>query len=161
MENLLLLAKMQRIRRYYAGLVPEAEQFFNPTETEAQLAAAMATVGLRASPLRLLFTGASVVAAINSMLGGAGLALLAAQLGHVGMAGAPGRRRRRRHRVRAAPGVSATADRSTHAATLGRHRHLDTPGRWDGFPRRALHLLFPGHHFGLAGRAARGNPAWA
>jgi hypothetical protein len=84
MENLVLLGRMQRIRRYYAGLVPEAEQFFNPAETDAQLAAAMATVGLRASPLQLLFTGASVVAAINSMLGGAGLALLVARLGDLG-----------------------------------------------------------------------------
>ncbi len=84
MENLLLLDRMQRIRRYYAGLVPEAEQFFDPAEADAQLAAAMATVGLRASPLQLLFTGASVVAAINSMLGGVGLALLLARLGHLG-----------------------------------------------------------------------------
>ena len=84
MENLLLLERMQRIRRYYAGLVPEAEEFFDPAEIDAQLAAAMATVGLRASPLQLLFTGASVVAAINSMLGGAGLALLAGRLGRLG-----------------------------------------------------------------------------
>jgi hypothetical protein len=45
---------------------------------------AAATVGLQASPLQMLFTGASVVAAINSILGGAGLALLAARLGHLG-----------------------------------------------------------------------------
>jgi hypothetical protein len=84
MENLVLLEKMQRIRRYYGGLVPEAERFFNPAEADAQLAAAMATVGLRLPPLQLLFTGASVVAAINSMLGGVGLALLVARLGHLG-----------------------------------------------------------------------------
>jgi hypothetical protein len=38
----------------------------------------MATVGLRARPAGMLFTGASVIAAINSMVGGVGLALLAA-----------------------------------------------------------------------------------
>ena len=40
----------------------------------------MATVGLRARPAGLLFTGASVLAAINSMAGGVGLALLAAKV---------------------------------------------------------------------------------
>ena len=82
MENLVLLGRMQRIRRYYGGLVPEAEQFFDPAETDAQMAAAMATVGMRPPLLQLLFTGASVVAAINSMLGGVGLALLVARLWH-------------------------------------------------------------------------------
>jgi len=72
-ENLTLLRQMQRIRGYYRGLVPEAEQFFDPPQADVQYQAAMATVGLRASPLRVLFTGASVVAAINSMVGGAGL----------------------------------------------------------------------------------------
>ena len=40
----------------------------------------MATVGLRARPAGLLFTGASVIAAINSMVGGVGVALLAARV---------------------------------------------------------------------------------
>jgi hypothetical protein len=44
----------------------------------------VATIGLRASPAQALFTGASTVAAINSILGGAGLALLVGQLGHLG-----------------------------------------------------------------------------
>ena len=52
------------------GLAAEAERF----------SAAMATVGLRARPVGMLFTGASVIAAINSMIGGAGLALLAAKV---------------------------------------------------------------------------------
>ena len=52
------------------GLAAEAERF----------SAAMATVGLRARPAGLLFTGASVLAAINSMVGGVGVALLAAKV---------------------------------------------------------------------------------
>ena len=40
-------------------------------------------MGLRSSPLQMLFTGASMVAAINSILGGAGVALLAARLGQL------------------------------------------------------------------------------
>jgi hypothetical protein len=78
-ENLVLLGQMQRIRSYYRGLVPEASQFFDPPETDAQFQAALGTVGLRISPGQRLFTGASLVAAINSILGGAGLAVLAAR----------------------------------------------------------------------------------
>ena len=87
-ENLVLLGQMQRIRRYYRGLVPEAEEFFEISGANAPLAAAMGTIGLSAGPLRMLFTGASMVAAINSILGGAGLALLAVRLGHLGDAAA-------------------------------------------------------------------------
>jgi hypothetical protein len=83
-ENLVLLRKMQDIRGYYRGLVPEASQFFDPPQADVRYRAALGTVGLRVSPLRMLFTGASVVAAINSILGGAGLGLLAARLGHLG-----------------------------------------------------------------------------
>jgi hypothetical protein len=82
-ENLVLLRKMQAIRGYYRGLAPEASQFFDPPEADALQQAALGTVGLRVAPLQLLFTGASVVAAINSILGGAGLGLLAARLGQL------------------------------------------------------------------------------
>jgi hypothetical protein len=83
LENLVLLGQMQRIRGYYATLVPEADQFFGPAEEDARFSAAMATVGLRAWPAGLLFTGASVIAAINSIVGGVGVALLAAKVGHL------------------------------------------------------------------------------
>jgi hypothetical protein len=77
MENLVLLRQMQRIRGYYRTLGAEADQFFGPTAEAERSSAAMATVGLRARPTGMLFTGASVVAAINSVVGGVGLALLA------------------------------------------------------------------------------------
>jgi hypothetical protein len=80
LENLVLLGQMQRIRGYYRTLVPEADQFFGQAAEEERFSAAMATVGLRARPAALLFTGASVVAAINSMVGGVGVALLAASV---------------------------------------------------------------------------------
>ena len=83
-ENLMLLRQMQRIRGYYRGLVPEASQFFDPPETDSQFQAAMGTVGLQSSPGQRLFTGASLVAAINSILGGAGLAVLAARVADLG-----------------------------------------------------------------------------
>jgi hypothetical protein len=69
-ENLVLLGQMQRIRGYYGGLVPEASQFFDPPEADAQFQAALGTVGLQNSPMQRLFTGASLVAAINSILAG-------------------------------------------------------------------------------------------
>jgi hypothetical protein len=81
LENLVLLRQMQRIRSYYRTLVPEADQFFGPAAEDERYAAAMATVGLRAWPAGMLFTGASVVAAINSVVGGVGVALLAAKVG--------------------------------------------------------------------------------
>jgi MFS family permease len=80
LENLVLLRQMQRIRGYYRTLAPEAELFFGPAAEDERYSAAMATVGLRARRLGMLFTGASVVAAINSMVGGVGLALLAAKV---------------------------------------------------------------------------------
>jgi hypothetical protein len=83
-ENLVLLEQMQRIRSYYRGLVPEASQFFDPPETDAQFQAAVGTMGLQSSPGQRLFTGASLVAAINSILGGAGLAVLAARVADLG-----------------------------------------------------------------------------
>jgi hypothetical protein len=47
----------------------------------------MATSGNRASPVEMLFTAAAMIAAVNSILGGAGLALLAGTLTPLGSAG--------------------------------------------------------------------------
>ena len=86
LENLVLLRQMQRIRGYYRTLVPEAQQFFDPPGTNDALAVAMATSGNRASPVEMLFTAAAMIAAVNSILGGAGLALLAGTLTPLGSA---------------------------------------------------------------------------
>ena len=88
MESLVLLQKMQRIRGYYRTLVPEAEQFFGPAEEDERFTAALATVGLRAWPAGMLFTGASVIAAVNSIVGGVGSALLAAKVAGLGVTAA-------------------------------------------------------------------------
>jgi hypothetical protein len=80
LENLVLLRQMQRIRGYYRSLVPEADQFFGLVAEDERYTAAMATVGLRGWPAGMLFTGASVVAAINSVVGGVGLALPGAKV---------------------------------------------------------------------------------
>jgi hypothetical protein len=83
-ENLLALQQIQRIRGYYRGLVPEAEQFFEAPAVDEGLAAAVALTGVRATRVEILFTAASMIAAVNSILGGAGLALLGGRLGRLG-----------------------------------------------------------------------------
>ena len=49
---------------------------------------ALATSGNRASPVEMLYTAAAMIAAVNSILGGAGLALLAGKLAPLGSASA-------------------------------------------------------------------------
>lgn len=71
-ENLDYLTKMQRIRRYYATLSPEAAAFFPTSEEEAQAPLR----GTRSRRLLVLFTMASMIGTVNAVLGGAGLALL-------------------------------------------------------------------------------------
>ena len=66
-ENLVLLAQMQRIRGYYRGLVPEASQFFDRPRPTRSSGRRLGTVGLQSSPGQRLFTGASLVAAMNRM----------------------------------------------------------------------------------------------
>jgi hypothetical protein len=83
-ENVVLLQRMQRIRGYFRRLVPDAQEFFDAPDTDAQYETAMATVGLRPAPLQMLFTGATMVAAINSIIAGVGLALVAGRFGHAG-----------------------------------------------------------------------------
>jgi hypothetical protein len=95
-ENLLALQQIQRIRGYYRGLVPQAEQFFEAPAVDEGLAAAVAPTGARATRAEILFTAASMIAAVNSILGGAGLALLGGRLGRPGsgmavVVGSPGR----------------------------------------------------------------------
>jgi hypothetical protein len=80
MENVVYLRQIERIHHYYRTLTPEAEQFFGP-QAQDWLVAAEATIGLQRSPFETLLTGATVVAAINSILAGVGLSLLAAQIG--------------------------------------------------------------------------------
>jgi hypothetical protein len=85
-ESAVLTKQIQRIRGYYRTLVPDAEQFFDAPGTDDALAVAMATSGQRASPVQMLFTAASMIAAVNSILGGGGLALVAGRVGHLGPA---------------------------------------------------------------------------
>src|SRR4029450_11504710 len=87
-EAAVLSVQIQRIRGYYRTLVPEAQQFFDPPGTNDALAVAMATSGNRASPVEMLFTAAAMIAAVNSILAGGGMARLAGTLIPLGSAAA-------------------------------------------------------------------------
>jgi hypothetical protein len=99
-ENLVFLEQIQRIRSYYAGLVPEAAPFFASEaplgsqvgdgvdgSDDGEMAAALASTGLRTSRVGILFTAASMVGAVNSILGGVGIALLVQRVAGIGSAG--------------------------------------------------------------------------
>jgi hypothetical protein len=91
-EDVLLQRSIKRIRRYYLELHPDAAEFFGdaadgpgrrPPAVPGGLGGAAGQV-MYHSWVQLLFTAASMVAAINSILGGAGVALLVRRLDLVG-----------------------------------------------------------------------------
>ena len=78
LENMRYLTGIARIRAYYRTLTPEAAQFFTP-ETgrwpEAE------PIDARFGPVfAFMSTAASMLALINSLVGGAGITMLAAEL---------------------------------------------------------------------------------
>ncbi len=73
-ENVVFMTRIEAIRRYYATLDPAAGAFFG--RAESGTAAALAGTGMRAGLAEMFFTGASMIAAVNSILAGAGAALL-------------------------------------------------------------------------------------
>ena len=72
-ENVVFLRRIEAIRRYYATLDPAAAAFFPPGDTAA---AALASTGMRSGVAEMFFTGASMIAAVTSILASAGAALL-------------------------------------------------------------------------------------
>jgi hypothetical protein len=84
-ENLRFMTGISRIRTYYRGLSPEAAAFFAPWEARAGasgdgLDEALASIGSKRGWLAAFFTLGSMVATINSLVGGAGVALLTVKL---------------------------------------------------------------------------------
>jgi hypothetical protein len=77
-QNLTFLAGIARIRGYYRTLVPEASEYFAPWgQIEQDRAAeALASLARRRSLLTGLGTSASMVAWVNSIVAGVGVALL-------------------------------------------------------------------------------------
>jgi hypothetical protein len=77
-ENNRSLRAITRIRGYYRSLTPEAPRYFAAWDDSDDAAAeALAMLGTRPSWSTVLFTTASMVATINSIVGGVGVALLA------------------------------------------------------------------------------------
>ncbi|MBF4613428.1 hypothetical protein [Curtobacterium sp. VKM Ac-1376] len=80
LEDVAALAAMQRIRRYYGRLLPDAHTYF-PMPTGRHAANELLDIGRAPSWYRLLFTMSSAIAVVNSIVAGAGVAILVDQLG--------------------------------------------------------------------------------
>ncbi len=77
MQNMVYLRRIVRIRRYYRDLTPEAASYFEaPGPSETDDVVAELGVGVD-GPLAPYFTLAMMVATINGIVGGSGVALLA------------------------------------------------------------------------------------
>jgi hypothetical protein len=76
-ENNRSLRAITRIRGYYRTLSPDAPRYFAAwDDSDDEAAEALAMLGTRPSWTTVLFTTASMVATINSIVGGVGVALL-------------------------------------------------------------------------------------
>jgi hypothetical protein len=74
-QNVSYLRSMAQIRRYWAGLAPDASQFFG-TAAQDDVHSALASMAVSYGPSAELFTIASMVATVNSVVAGTGIALL-------------------------------------------------------------------------------------
>jgi hypothetical protein len=76
-QNLTFLAGIARIRGYYRTIRPESAAYFSPWGGPASSEAtqAMAAIGVKFGPLVGFSTTASMIASINSIVTGAGVAL--------------------------------------------------------------------------------------
>jgi hypothetical protein len=76
MANLSSLRAIARIRRFYAGLLPEAVPFFGQHDADGDTTTALTFLGITRSWTNALFSMASTLAAINSLVAGAGVVVL-------------------------------------------------------------------------------------
>jgi hypothetical protein len=75
-EDLNHLYAIQQIRGYYRSLVPDGLTFFADITIGDPRVAVTRAMGMSPSSLNLLFTAGGMIAAINSILAGIGLALI-------------------------------------------------------------------------------------
>jgi len=80
LEDVAALAAIQRIRRYYATILPGAEHYF-PMPAGRRAPNEMLDIGRRASWRGVFFTTSSAIAVVNSIVAGAGIAILLDVLG--------------------------------------------------------------------------------
>jgi hypothetical protein len=77
-QNVSFLRGMARIRRYWADLTPDAPRFFATGDDDTH--AALASLAVSYGPTAELFTIASMISTVNSVVGGTGVAMLVAHL---------------------------------------------------------------------------------
>ena len=75
-EDLRYLYAIQQIRSYYRSLVPDRLTFFANITIGNPMGAATAAMGMKQSPFNVAFTASGMIAAINSILAGVGVALI-------------------------------------------------------------------------------------
>jgi hypothetical protein len=75
LEDVAALDSMQRIRRYYARILPGAEDFFSMPHGQHALNELL-DIGGRGSWRGVFFTMSTAIATVNSIVAGAGVALL-------------------------------------------------------------------------------------
>lgn len=75
LEDVAALDSMQRIRRYYASLLPGADEFFSRPHGQHALNELL-DIGGRGSWRGVFFTMSTAIAVVNSIVAGAGVALL-------------------------------------------------------------------------------------
>ena len=76
--DILAVGAIQRIRRYYATLLPDADHFF-PQPTDQTAVNELLDIGTRSSWRGVVFTTSSAVLTVNCIVGGTGIALLCTQ----------------------------------------------------------------------------------
>ena len=82
-EDLQYLYAIQQIRSYYRSLVPDGLTFFADIPIGNPKVAATHAMGMSQSPWNVVFTAGGMIAAINSILAGIGIALLLRDAGLV------------------------------------------------------------------------------
>jgi hypothetical protein len=77
-QNVSYLRAMARVRRYWADLAPDAPPFFGSRDDDVH--AALTSLAVSYGPTAELFTIASMIAAVNSVVGGTGVTLFVLHL---------------------------------------------------------------------------------
>ena len=82
-EDLRYLYAIQQIRTYYRGLVPDGLTFFADITISNPRVAATHAMGMSPSWLNIVYSAGSMIAAINSIVAGIGIALILRDTGLV------------------------------------------------------------------------------
>jgi hypothetical protein len=84
LEDVVALASIQRIRRFYSTLLPGAEEYF-PRPLGRRAPNELLEIGRKGSWRGILFTTSSAIAVVNSIVAGAGAALALDVLAFTGL----------------------------------------------------------------------------